>query len=85
VEELKEGSRVPERIGTPQEDQQSQLIWTLEGLSEIGPSTKSTHQLDLGLPHSYVADVQLSLHVSPSTTGAEAISDSVVCLRIPLA
>ena len=34
----------------------------------------------LPLPHTYVADVQLSLHVGPPTTGAWAVFNAVACL-----
>jgi hypothetical protein len=62
MEELGERLRAPKGIGISQEDQQTQLTWTL-GLSEIKPPTKEHTQAG-PRPHcSHVADVQLSLHV----------------------
>ena len=59
----------PEGIGTPQEDQQSQLI--LGDSQGLNYKPKIKHGLDLDHPptHTYVADVQFSLHVGPPTTG----------------
>lgn len=37
MDELEEGLRAPEGIGTPQEAQESQLLWTLGGLLETEP------------------------------------------------
>ena len=51
------------RIGTPEEDQQSQLTWIL-GLS-LNHQLKNIHWLGPMPPRSYVADVQLGLHVGP--------------------
>ena len=56
--------QVPKKIGTPQEDQQSQQIWTLE-LSETEPPTKEHTWAGPRLACTYVADVQLGLHVGP--------------------
>jgi hypothetical protein len=53
----------PKGIGTPQEDQQSQLTWTLR--AETEPPTKEQTQAGSRPPHTYVADVQLSLHLGP--------------------
>ena len=35
------------------------------GPQSLNDQPKNTHGLDLGLPHTYVADVQLGLHVCP--------------------
>jgi hypothetical protein len=51
------------RIGTSQEDQKSQLAWTL-WFSESEPPTKEHTQARLRSPHTCIADVQLGLHVS---------------------
>ena len=40
MEELGEGLKNLEWIGTPQEDQRSQLTWTLEGHLDTEPPTK---------------------------------------------
>ena len=53
-----------EEIGTPQEDQQSQLIWTL-WLSESESSSKEPTWTEPRPPCTYVANVQLGLHVGP--------------------
>ena len=67
IEDLGVGLRDPEGVVTLQEDQQSQLTWTLAWrLSESEPTTKEHTGLDLGIPaYMYVADVQLGLHVGP--------------------
>ena len=57
VEELGEGLRDPDGIGTPQEDQQSQPTWTLGG------SQRLNHQARMGCPCTYVANVQFGLYV----------------------
>ena len=56
------------RAGTQQKEQQTQLTWTL------GDSQRLSHQPKAGLkvPGTYVADVQLRLHVGLPTTGVEA-------------
>ena len=55
MEELGEELRAPKGIGT-----QSQLTWTFWG----------SQRLDLvPTPHTYEADVELSLHVGPPTVG----------------
>jgi hypothetical protein len=50
VEELVEGLRDLKEIGTPQEDQQSQLTYSLGGSQRLNHQLKSKHGLDLGLP-----------------------------------
>ena len=64
MEEYGEGLQAPKEIGIPQEDNQSQLTWTL-GLSETEPPTKEHTQAELRPLHTNVADVQLGLHVGP--------------------
>ena len=63
MEEI-EGLRNLEGLGTLQEDQRSQLTLTLGGSQGLNHQPKSTYGLDIG-PHTYVADVQLCLHVGP--------------------
>jgi hypothetical protein len=69
----------PEWIGTPQEDQQSQLTWTLGGSQRLSYQPKSIYGLDLTPSPTYVADVQLNLHKGPPTIGAGAILESAAC------
>ena len=64
TEELGKRIEGPEGVGTPQEDRQSQLTWTVEGFQRLSQQPKGIHGLDLGLC-SYVADVQLGLQVGP--------------------
>jgi len=58
-----EGLQAWKGIGTPQEDQQSQLTWALGRISETEPPTKEHTWAGCRLPYTYVADVQLDLHV----------------------
>ena len=60
-----EGLRNLEGIGTLQEDQQSQLTWTLGGFQRLNLEPKSINGLGVGPPCIYVADVQLGLYVCP--------------------
>ena len=65
MEELEEGLKALKGIGTPQEDQQSQLTWTLGALN-LNHQPKNVR--GLSGPRSlcsYGADVQLYLHVGP--------------------
>jgi hypothetical protein len=39
----------PKGVGTPQEDQQNQLTWTLGALRDLNHQPKNIHRLDLGL------------------------------------
>lgn len=55
MEESGEELRDSKMIGTPQEDQQSQLTWTVGGFQRLNHQLKSEHGLDLG-PCPYVAD-----------------------------
>jgi hypothetical protein len=50
MEELGKGLRAPKEIGTPQEEQQSQLTWTLGGSQRLSHQSKSIHGLDLDPP-----------------------------------
>lgn len=45
-----ERTEVPKGLGTPQEDQESQLAWILEALKRLNHQPENTHRLDLGLP-----------------------------------
>ena len=51
----------PKQIGTLQEDQQSQLTWTLEDSQKLNHQPKNTHWLNLGTTpphtHTHVAHV----------------------------
>jgi hypothetical protein len=49
TKELGEGLTDPKRIGTPQEDKQSQLIWTLGGSQRLNHQPTGEYRLDLGL------------------------------------
>ena len=40
-------------------------------------------ELDLDSPYTFVANVQLGLHVRPLTSGVEVVSVFVSCLWIP--
>ena len=62
-EELGEGLWAPKGRGTPQKEQQSQLTWTLGALRESEPPTKEHTQAEPRPPNTYVADMQLGLHV----------------------
>ena len=50
--------------------------WSSQRLNH---QSKNKHRLDLGLPHSYVADVQLDLHVGPEQLGIGAILKTAAC------
>ena len=52
-------------------------------LSETERSTKEHTWARLGPPCTYVADMQLCLHVGPPTTGSQAVPKAVACLWIP--
>jgi hypothetical protein len=69
VEELRKG--LGDFTGRPTE---STMLdpW---GLPETEPPTKEQAWAGPGPPHTYVADVQLSLHAGPPTTGAGAYPD----------
>jgi hypothetical protein len=49
-------------------------------LSETMPPTKEYARARCRSTHTYVADVQLGLQVSPSTIGVRAISKVVACM-----
>ena len=75
MEELREGLKTLKGL-TPQEDQQSQLSWLPGRSQRLNHQTKSIHRLNLG-PGTYVADVQLRLHVGPPTTGVWPVPRAV--------
>ena len=52
---------VSKGIGTLQRDQESHLTWTSV---KTEPSTKEHTQAGPRPPHTYVADIQLGLHVA---------------------
>jgi hypothetical protein len=47
---IRERIAAPKVIVTSQEDQQSQLTWTLIGSLRLNHQPKNIHKLDLGLP-----------------------------------
>ena len=53
MEELGEGSKVLKVIGTPLENQQIQLTYTLEGSQRPSQEPKSIQELDSSLQHIY--------------------------------
>ena len=57
-------------IGTPREDQQRQLTWTLR-LSESELPTKEHAQAGPRPPHKYVSNKKPALHVGPKQLGQE--------------
>ena len=46
MEEFGEGLRALKGIGTPQEDQQNQLTWTLDSSQKLNHQPKSMYELD---------------------------------------
>jgi hypothetical protein len=60
---IREGLWAPNRIGTPQNNQQSQLTWTLGVLRDR--TTDQRTYTGWIIACTYVADVQLGLHVGP--------------------
>ena len=68
MEELEERLRHQKRIGTSQEDQQSQPTWTLEGSQRLIESLTKE-----GDPCTYVAYEQLGLHVGLPETGVGVV------------
>ena len=64
MKELEEGLKVLKGIGTPQEDQQNQLSWTLGCFQRLShqPRTKLVWTED---PSTYIEESQLSLHMDP--------------------
>jgi hypothetical protein len=70
------GGRIegPEGDGNPTGDQQSQLTQTSRSSQRLRHKPKNKTLKGLKeTPCTYVADMQLSLHVEPQTTGAEAL------------
>jgi hypothetical protein len=51
MEELREGLRNPKRKGILQEDQQSQLTWTLGSSQRTNHQPKNIHRMDVGPLH----------------------------------
>jgi hypothetical protein len=70
-----EGLRALEGIGTLQEDQENQLSKTESSIKEHSWARPMP-------PYTYVADVKLSLHMGPLTTGVGDLSKAVACLWI---
>ena len=69
--------------GTPQEDQQTQLPWTIESCQEVNTNQKAYRScaVTYGI---YVANVQLGHHVGPPTFGTGSIPKAVDCVWKPL-
>lgn len=76
-----------EVIETTQDDQQSQITWSLGDSQRLNHQAKSISMLDL-VPHTYVADGQLGHPTGTPAyrTGAVPKSDSGCCLTnwVPL-
>lgn len=51
MEELEEGLKALKGMGTPQEDQQSQLIWTPGSSGRLSHQPKNRHGLECGPQH----------------------------------
>jgi hypothetical protein len=79
MEELREGLKALKGIGTPQEDQQCQLTWTLGSSQRLSYQPKSIHRLDLG-PWHRRSRCAVSLYVDPPTTGAGVVPKTIACL-----
>ena len=79
MERLEKKLNVLKGIGTPQEGLQSQLTWILNVLKD-----KATNQRAYTgwteVPSTYVADVQLSLHVGPKINRVEAFPKAAAYL-----
>lgn len=71
-----------DRSRTPQENLQLTHRGPWE-LTEIEPPTKEHPQAGPRPHHTFVAHVQLSLHVVLLTIRVGAVSDTVACRRIP--
>ena len=81
MKELGEGLKNSEVIGSPQEDQQSQLTWTFGDSQRLSHQPKSIHGLDLSFYPTYGVEMQFGYHVGPSTTGASIL---LCCLPVDL-
>ena len=77
MKELGEGWRAPKGIGTLQEDQQNQLAWTFGDSQRTEAPTKEVRPRHRC---TYVVDVQVSLNVSPPTTGVRVVPKAVASL-----
>ena len=78
MEELEEGLKALKKIGTSQEGQQSTNLdlyelrdWATNQKAYTG-STKPTGP--------YIADMNLCLHVAPTTPGVSDVTKAVACL-----
>ena len=76
VEEVARELSKQKGSGIPQ-DIQSQLTWSYEGSQRLDHQPKIMLLQEVSL-YTFVADVQLGLHVSPVTSRVKAVSDSVV-------
>ena len=77
MEGWEEGFRGPKKTVTPQEDQESELTWTLGDSQRLNLQPKSIQGLDLSPPH--ISDIQLGLSVGPPTTGVGVVPESIAC------
>ena len=66
---LEEGLRDLNEIGSPEEDQQCQLTWTLRGSQKLDHQPKSKYELDLG-PQNIYSRGAVGLYLGPPVTGA---------------
>ena len=66
-------------IETPQKDQQNQITWTLGALRDCNTNQRAYTGSSYAL-HIYVANVQLSLYVSPKQLVCGATTNSAACL-----
>jgi hypothetical protein len=65
-EELEEGLRALKQRWTLQEDQQSQLTWTIGSSQRLSHQPKNTHRLELGPQHICSRHAVQALHAPPS-------------------
>lgn len=74
MEEVRKGLKALKGMSTPQEDH---LTWMSESSQRLCYQPKKTHVLESG-PGTYVADMQLSLHVDPPTPEPEVLPKAIV-------
>lgn len=81
MEELEEGLKALKGMGTPQEDQQSQLIWTPGSSGRLSHQPKNIHGLEWGPQHICSRRAARSPFESPNKT--EALPKTVALLWYP--
>jgi hypothetical protein len=72
--------QAPKGVGTPQEDQQSQLTWILGNSQRLNTPTREHTQAGPRSPHTYVTDVQPGLYVGPEQLELE-LSQTLLPVR----